>query len=132
MTDQWKGPALPWTGSLASLLSVKNDEDVLATDLVWLIFTSKGERYMQPDLGCDARKLVFSENRNATPERFLQAVKNAVSAFDDRIEVVDAKYVISNNTLNLTLSFTRTDQKGSLNVQTIQQSFSLQTAGAVT
>jgi len=131
MTDFWKGLSLPWTGSLASFLSVKNDEDVLATDLVWLIFTSKGERFMQPELGCDARKLVFSENRPETSERFIQAIRDALVAYDDRIELVDASYAISNNTLDLKVTFTRTDQQGSINTHTIQQSFSLQTVGAI-
>ncbi|WHZ26365.1 MAG: T6SS lysozyme-like component TssE [Nitrospira sp.] len=57
---------------------------------VWIILgTAKGERVMRPDFGCGIYDLVFDINSAATAGSVAQAVRDALLAFEPRIDVVE-------------------------------------------
>lgn len=57
---------------------------------VWIILgTAKGERIMRPDFGCGIYDLVFDLNSAATAGSVAQAVRDALLAFEPRIDVVE-------------------------------------------
>ena len=56
---------------------------------VWIILgTSKGERVMRPDFGCGIYDLVFELNSASTAGAAAQAVREALLAFEPRIDVL--------------------------------------------
>lgn len=59
---------------------------------IWTILgTAKGERVMRPELGCGIYDLVFEINDAATAGKVVQAVREALLAFEPRIDVRDVQ-----------------------------------------
>lgn len=59
---------------------------------IWTILgTAKGKRVMRPEFGCGIYDLVFEVNDAATAGKVVQAVREALLAFEPRIDVRDVQ-----------------------------------------
>jgi uncharacterized protein len=59
---------------------------------IWIILgTAKGERVMRPDFGCGIYDLVFEINDDSTAGRITEAIREALLAFEPRIDVKDVQ-----------------------------------------
>jgi phage baseplate assembly protein W len=59
---------------------------------IWIILgTAKGERVMRPEFGCGIYDLVFEVNDATTAGKVVQAVREALLAFEPRIDVRDVQ-----------------------------------------
>lgn len=59
-------------------------------EAIYLILsTSKGERVMLPDFGCGIHDLVFAPNSSSTIAVVVQTVREALVAYEPRIDVLD-------------------------------------------
>ena len=59
---------------------------------IWIILgSSKGERAMRPDFGCGIYDLVFEVNSASTSGKVAQAVREALSVQEPRIDVRDVQ-----------------------------------------
>jgi hypothetical protein len=59
---------------------------------IWTILgTARGERVMRPEFGCGIYDLVFEVNNAATAGKVVQAVREALLAFEPRIDVRDVQ-----------------------------------------
>jgi uncharacterized protein len=57
---------------------------------IWTILgTSRGERVMRPDFGCGIHDLLFGVNNAATANAVAGAVRDALAAWEPRIDVLD-------------------------------------------
>ena len=57
---------------------------------IWLILsTAPGERMMRPDFGCGISDLVFGVNNAGTANAVTGAVREALSRWEPRIDVLD-------------------------------------------
>jgi uncharacterized protein len=57
---------------------------------IWTILsTAPGERVMRPDFGCDIHDQVFGVNRAGTANAVAQSVREALSLWEPRIDVLD-------------------------------------------
>lgn len=57
---------------------------------IWTILgTSPGERVMRPDFGCGIYDLVFGVNNAATASAVAGAVRDALTTWEPRIDVLD-------------------------------------------
>ena len=54
-----------------------------------ILSTSKGERVMLPDFGCGIHDLVFAPNNSTTIAVVVQTAREALVAFEPRIDVLD-------------------------------------------
>jgi len=90
---------------------------------VWIILgTSKGERQMRPDFGCGIYDLVFEVSSASTAGKVAQAVRQALVAYEPRIDIrkievnpqndgntllIDIEYEVraTNNVFNLVYPF---------------------------
>jgi phage baseplate assembly protein W len=106
--------------------SVKNNflqmteitKDGVSSNLLLLLLTQKGERYYQPDYGCDLLKFVFEQNDSITEIEIEDEIKKTVSRYLPKI-TIDKIYFYSNvdeygntlqdNRLNLKILFTYSD-----------------------
>ena len=72
---------------------------------IWIILgTAKGERAMRPEFGCGIYDLVFELNSASTAGRVAQAVRDALLAFEPRIDVRDIQVQSQNGSEVLLIS----------------------------
>jgi hypothetical protein len=64
-------------------------EQRIEESIYLILSTSKGERVMLPDFGCGIHDLVFAPNNSATIAVVVQTVREALVAFEPRIDVLD-------------------------------------------
>lgn len=119
MSTFWKGMALPWKGTLASLVEAKDDSDILSSSVLWILLTHKGERVMLPEFGSDVPELVFEPNNDITVAAFDTAIRTSLERWDDRVELVDTTYVKKQNEMWCRLRW-RAKKYGTLDVKTIE------------
>jgi phage baseplate assembly protein W len=65
------------------------DELSVRQSIEIILSTSKGERVMRPDFGCDLNKLLFAPNNGATQALAEFEVTEALRAWEPRIDVLD-------------------------------------------
>jgi uncharacterized protein len=59
---------------------------------IWIILgTAKGERVMRPSFGCGIYDLVFEVNNDTTAGRITEAVREALLAFEPRVDLQDVQ-----------------------------------------
>jgi len=78
---------LPSTGDLA----VKKDVESVKQSIKNLVLTDKGERLMQPDIGCKVRSLLFD---NFSPQAKLvarQTITETIEQHEPRAELINIK-----------------------------------------
>lgn len=77
--------------SLANLrkLAMAADEQSVRQSIEIILSTSKGERAMRPDFGCNLNKLLFSPNNGTTQAMAAYEVSEALKAWEPRIELLD-------------------------------------------
>ena len=64
-------------------------EESVSQSIQIILGTAKGERVMRPEFGCGIYDLVFELNSASTAGRVAQAVRDALLAFEPRIDVRD-------------------------------------------
>lgn len=73
-------------------------------EAIYLILsTAKGERVMLPDFGCGIHDLVFAPNNSITISSVVQSVRQALVAYEPRIDVLDINAETAPETPNLLL-----------------------------
>ena len=64
-------------------------EQRIEESIYLILSTSKGERVMLPEFGCGIHDLVFAPNNSTTIAVVVQTVREALVAFEPRIDVLD-------------------------------------------
>ena len=64
-------------------------EQRIEESIYLILSTSKGERPMLPNFGCGIHELVFAPNNAGTLSQVSQMVREALVAFEPRIDVLD-------------------------------------------
>lgn len=70
-------------------LAIAADEESIRQSIFVILSTSKGERLMRPDFGCNLHELVFEVNDRATQATAAFEVREALQAWEPRIDVLD-------------------------------------------
>ena len=68
-----------------------------------ILSTAKGERVMLPEFGCGIHDLVFAPNNSTTIAVVVHTVREALVAFEPRIDVLDISAETAPEELNLLL-----------------------------
>ena len=122
MSFFWKGMALPWKGTLASLVEEKSDEDILSTSVQMIVLTALGERVMYPEFGSQAPFLVFEPNNPSTVNRMRTAIQDALNKWDDRVSVQKVEFESVNDKLSIRI-FWKRKKFGSMHTEQVQFMF---------
>ncbi len=64
-------------------------EQRIEESIYLILSTAKGERVMLPDFGCGIHELVFAPNNTLTRSVVVQNVRQALVAFEPRIDVLE-------------------------------------------
>lgn len=96
----WKFPiqVTPRGGLALSLYEQRVEES-----LYLILSTAKGERVMLPDFGCGIHDLVFQVNDARTRSVVVQQVRDALTKYEPRIDVLDVSADSSPDQPNLLL-----------------------------
>jgi uncharacterized protein len=82
----WKFPLqVTATGGIA----LSRFEQRIEESIYLILSTAAAERLMLPDFGCGIHDLVFAPNNAATPTRVVHSVRQALAAYEPRIDVLD-------------------------------------------
>jgi uncharacterized protein len=82
----WKFPLqVTPTGRIAQAKYEQRIEE----SIFLILSTSKGERRMLPQFGCGIHDLVFAPNNTATLSQVVQSVRKALTAFEQRIDLLN-------------------------------------------
>lgn len=90
-------------------------KDAFSSDLLLLLLTQKGERYMQPDYGTNLLKHIFEPNDNLTATDVEKDIKQTVSLYIPALTITSITFnwnvddegnAISDHQLNLVIKFT--------------------------
>lgn len=73
----------------AGAVAMSADEATVHQSIWIILATAKGERVMRPEFGCDLSRLVFAPNTGATRALAAFEVREALLAWEPRIEVLD-------------------------------------------
>jgi phage baseplate assembly protein W len=66
-----------------------SQEQRIEESIYLILGTAKGERLMRPDFGCDIHGLVFAPNDGRTTVLVVHSVREALVAYERRIDVLD-------------------------------------------
>jgi len=74
------------------LMTASGDEAIRQS--IWMILgTARGERVMRPDFGCDIHDFVFDVHDAGTAGAICEAVREALTRWEPRIDVLDVATV---------------------------------------
>ena len=107
----------------------KITKDALSSDLMLLLLTQVGERYYEPNFGCNLVKYIFELNDNLTATDVEQEIKSMVSLYIPALTIDKVTFnwntdedgnQISDNQLNVNIKFTYSEdvfsEQGSLDL----------------
>lgn len=69
-------------------IKMAHHEDSIRQSIWMILSTSRGERVMRPDFGCDIHDLVFGVNSAAAAGAVAGAVEDALIEWESRIDVL--------------------------------------------
>ncbi len=96
----WKFPLqVTPSGKIAQAHSERRIEE----SIYLILSTAPGERVMLPDFGCGIHDLVFAPNDTVTRSQVVQQVRQALVAFEARIDVLEVEAETAPETPNLLL-----------------------------
>jgi phage baseplate assembly protein W len=78
-------------------------EQRIEESIYLILSTAKGERVMLPDFGCGIHDLVFAPNNSTTIAVVIHTVREALVAYEPRIDVLDISAESAPEELNLLL-----------------------------
>jgi phage baseplate assembly protein W len=78
-------------------------EQRIEESIYLILSTARGERLMLPDFGCGIHNLVFAPNNSTTIAVVVQTVREALVAYEPRIDVLDIDAESAPDELNLLL-----------------------------
>jgi phage baseplate assembly protein W len=78
-------------------------EQRIEESIYLILSTAKGERVMMPDFGCGIHDLVFAPNNTLTTSVVVQNVRQALVAFEPRIDVLEVSAEAGDGEPNLLL-----------------------------
>jgi len=86
--NPWAGISYPFDGTIPGLLEYKGVNNVLKSAIENLLMTRLGERVMMPTFGTTVLDRLFDPNDDVLSSQLSSELSNAISVWDNRIEIV--------------------------------------------
>jgi len=105
-----------YTNRLFSMTQIT--KEALSSDLLLLLLTERGERYMDPNYGTNLLKFIFEPNDNLTAKDIEQEIKRTVTLYIPNLTINQIQFnrlvdeegnPTSENQLNVKIMFTYTE-----------------------
>ena len=72
-------------------MALSEYEENIKESIKIIVGTSKGERLMRPEFGCDIQDLVFAPIDPSTVRMIISSIEEALTHFEPRIDLLDVK-----------------------------------------
>lgn len=79
----------PETGKLV----LNKDAEAIKRALKNLIYTNKGERFYDPNLGCDLKKILFENFSEVTTQMIKTYIEDAINTYEPRVSLIEVVVV---------------------------------------
>lgn len=76
-----------------NVLMTANGEEAIRQSIWMILGTARGERVMRPDFGCGIHDFVFDVHDAGTTHTICEAVREALTHWEPRIDVLDVAVV---------------------------------------
>lgn len=86
-----QGPSFPVAPSLQGGLRTVSGAEKVRQSIYLILATAPGERLMRPDFGCAVHDLVFWPNSAALRGLAVEKVREALLAWEPRIDIIDIR-----------------------------------------
>lgn len=85
----------------------KVNEEAIKESIKNLVLTNRGERFFQPDIGCDVRKLLFENITQQTLSLIESTISDVINTYEPRCNLiaVDATGALDSNSITVTIVF---------------------------
>lgn len=116
MKKQWFGIKFPFTrnrdkGHLFDLC--EDDDERIASDVMHVLLTRKGERLRMPEFGTRIIDYIFGQNTEGTWEEIEKEAKDAIGRYVEGVNLVSvASYIDDENDNSVYLDMKYTVRKG--------------------
>jgi phage baseplate assembly protein W len=97
------GVSLPFNGPAGPFNSTYSTKDQVKSNLINLLLTNKGERIMNPEFGCDLKRVLFEGITDDLAEIIQEVITNSIDIFIPEIELVDIIVDLSSRDTNTIL-----------------------------
>ena len=87
----WRFPVGLEAAVPPSRLAMSVDEESVRESIYFILSTAKGERLLRPTFGCTLHELVFAVNNRATQATAAFEVREALEAWEPRIELLEVE-----------------------------------------
>ena len=102
-------------------------KDLFNSDLLFLLLTDQGERYYDPDFGCNLNKFLFDPNDDTTAIDIEGQIKETVAKYIPKLTIKSVSFnrteddpTISEHQVNINIKFTYDEgvfvENGELNI----------------
>lgn len=97
------------------------NEDSVKNSIKSLLLTDKGERFFDPLLGSDIRKMLFENFTPATEQIVSDLIKTTIKNYEPRAEVLEIKVTsdIDNNSMYINIIFNVINKAEPINLELI-------------
>lgn len=106
MPRYYRGMAFPFQAGYTAIPAPVEDADLVRQSLVQIVMTSRGERVMRPNYGCNAQKYVFEANNDATGQLLRTEIIAAITRWEPRARIDNVLFERKDSTLIVTLVYT--------------------------
>ena len=95
------------TSPISNDLVVKKNEDSINESLRNLVLTERGERPMQPLLGCNVRSSLFDLMTPASLKIIEEQIRETIKNFEPRVELINVKVLgqFDENRVQVTITY---------------------------
>jgi phage baseplate assembly protein W len=97
------GVSLPFNGPAGPFNSTYSTKDQVKSNLINLLLTNKGERIMNPEFGCNLKRILFEGITDDLIEIIQEVITNSIDIFIPEIELVNIIVDLSSRDTNTIL-----------------------------
>jgi phage baseplate assembly protein W len=103
------GVSLPFNGPAGPFNSTYSTEQQIKSNLINLLLTNKGERIMNPEVGCDLGTVLFEGITDDTKELIVNLINTNVNIFVPEVQLdeilVEEAPQYNNNSVSVTVKY---------------------------
>ena len=102
------GVYLPFNGPSGPFNSTYSTKEQIKSNLINLLLTNKGERIMNPEFGCDLKRMLFEGITDSLTEIIQDVITESINIFIPEVEIVDIIVDLSSrdtNTISINVKY---------------------------
>lgn len=104
-TAYFRGLAYPFKQDSVALPAPVTDDELVKQSILQILTTSRGERIMRPQFGCNLERFVFDNNAELMGQMLRAEIVASVGQFEPRANIVDISLEPQESSLVVTVVY---------------------------